>query len=190
MRALHAGNGQRLVLLALYRLAQSERQHERVRAIKHRIIAYRVNMIAGEEDHPTTLDHKLVHALAYLRCERFDIAQHNDLVVTQALLFQAFPGYGLGIKQWPSQDTTRLQRMQQVKNFAVKQRGARVAIHQQHVHWRHRTQSIIEAIIFGKPVTFKADLPPMQTGRWRRNTKGHRHPFTGTQVNQLLADEV
>src|SRR5262249_13891870 len=139
MRTLHGGNRHRLLLLALDWLAHSERQQEGVRAIKHSIVAYWIDMIAGKEDHPPALNDKLVETLAHLRCECFNIAQRNDLVITQALLFQSFPGYGLRIKQRPPQDATRLQRMQQVKNFAVKQRRTWVAIYQQDVHWCHRT---------------------------------------------------
>src|SRR5206468_2778684 len=117
---------------------------------------HRIDPIASEEEEATPLDDKLIQALAYLGRERFDVAQRDHLVVTEALLFQTFPGYGFGIKQRPSQDTTWLQRLQQVKNFTVKQRGARVPVHEQHMHWRYGTQSIIEAVILSKPISFQA----------------------------------
>src|SRR5215510_6383744 len=161
MRTVHCTNGYRLLLLALRGLTECKRQQKRVRPVKHGIIAHRIDPVASEEEEAPPLDNKLIEALAYLGRERFDVAQRDHLVVTEALLFQTFPRYGFRIKQRPSQDTAWLQRLQQVKNFTVKQRGTRVSIHEQHMHWRYGTQSIIKAIVLSKPIPFQADLPPV-----------------------------
>ena len=52
----------------------SERQQERVRTVKHGIIAHRIDPIASEKEEATPLDDKLIESLAYLSRERFDIA--------------------------------------------------------------------------------------------------------------------
>src|SRR5215471_11230619 len=161
MRTVHRPNGHGLLLLALRGLTECKRQQERVGPVKHGIIAHWIDPITSEEEEATTLNDKLIEALAHLGCERFDVAQRDHLVVTEALLFQTFPGYRFGIKQRPSQDTARLQRLQQVKNFTVKQRSARIPVHKQHMHWRHSTQSVIEAIILSKSIPFQAHLPPV-----------------------------
>jgi hypothetical protein len=145
----------------LHRLTECKRQQERVGPVKHGIIAYGIDPITSEEEEATPLEDELIKALTYLGRERFDVAQRDHLVVTEALLFQPFPRYGLGIKERPSQDTTWLQRLQQVKNFTVKQRGTRVPVYEQHMHWRNGTQGIIEAVILSKPIPFQADLPPV-----------------------------
>src|SRR5438094_199859 len=139
MVTVHRPDGCWLVLLALRGVAECKRQQERVRPVKHGIITPRIDTITGEEEEATPLDDKLIEALTHLGRERFDVAQRNHLVVTETLLFQAFPGNRFGIKQRLSQDTAWLQRLQQVKNFAVKQRGPRVPVHKQHMHWRHGT---------------------------------------------------
>src|SRR5262245_11464143 len=117
MRTVHRPNGHWLLLLALRGLTERKRQQERVGPVKHRIIEHWTGTIISEEEKATALDDKLIEALAHLGCERFDVAQRDHLVVTEALLFQTLPGYRFGIKQRPSQDSARLQRLQQVKNF-------------------------------------------------------------------------
>src|SRR5438128_8423222 len=102
MRTVHRTNGYRLLLLALRGLTECKRQQERVRPVKHGIIAPRIDPIASEEEEAPALDDKLIEALAYLGRERFDIAQRDHLVVTEALLFQTLPGHRFGIKQRPS----------------------------------------------------------------------------------------
>src|SRR5262252_699409 len=114
MGTVHCSDGYWLLLLALRRLTECERQQERVRPVKHSIIAHWIDPIAREKEEAPPLDDKLIEALAYLCCKRFDIAQRNHLVITEALLFQTVPGYGFGIKQRLSQDTAWLQSLQQV----------------------------------------------------------------------------
>src|SRR5262249_31827650 len=127
----------------------------------HGIIAYWIDPVPSEKEETSPLDDKLVEALADLGRERFDVAQRNHLVVTEALLFQPFPGYRFGIKERLAQDTAWLQRLQQVKNSPGNQGGTRAPVHKQHMHWRYGAQSIIEAVILGNPIPFQADLPPV-----------------------------
>src|ERR1043166_7046626 len=120
MGTVHRPNGYRLLLLALRGLTKCQRQQERVGPVKHGVIAHWIDPVTSEKEQASPLDDKLIEALAYLGRKRFDVAQRDHLVVTEALLFQPFPGYRFGIKEWPSQDTAWLQRLQQVKNFTVK----------------------------------------------------------------------
>src|SRR2546421_1993420 len=98
MGTVDCTNGCRLLLLALRGLTERKRQQERVRPVKHSIIAHRVDPITSEEEEATALNDKLIEALACLCCKRFDIAQRDYLVITEALLFQTFPRDGFGIK--------------------------------------------------------------------------------------------
>src|SRR2546422_11642789 len=99
MGTVHCTNGHWLLLLALRGLAQSEGQQEGVRAIKHRIVSHRIDPIAREEDESPPFNNELIEPLTYLGRERLDVAEHDNLIVIEALLFQSLPGNGIGVKQ-------------------------------------------------------------------------------------------
>src|SRR5882672_5559910 len=98
MGTVHCTNSHRLILQALCRLTERQRQQECIRPVKHGVIAHRIDPVASEEKEASPLDDKLIETLTYLGCERFDVAQHDHLIITEALLFHAFPGYRFGIK--------------------------------------------------------------------------------------------
>jgi len=56
MGTVHCTNGYRLLLLALRWLTECKRQQERVRPVKHGIIAHRIDPVTSEEEEATPLD--------------------------------------------------------------------------------------------------------------------------------------
>ncbi len=99
-----------------------------------------------------------MQALPHLGRDRFYIAQNDDLIVFKAFAINAFPWDRNWMEKGLLQGGKGLQRLHEIKNFALEQGGARIAVNDHNASRSKGLKGEVKAIVFSQRILFYANF--------------------------------